>query len=287
MGLFNKQKNQADGQQKKGFNVYSFINSLAIVILFVAVGLIVLGFRGVIPFSRGFFLILLTLFIVSGAALLALPWVRRLQFKEHLIPSWIFLGLLILCALLWLICGFLLINNFDKLSSDASEVIYILNFLKFNLIFTMNYSIASLIATNLIKYGKRMIPFQIILYASNLLVDLYFTMLFCCIHFNKDSFISFSMGGLRWLISPIVTTVILIAFIYMILANAIARRIERRRVSYANGSDEMPDEVFGGKTEQKPASAQEKLAELKAMYDQNLITQEEYDRKKNDILNNM
>ncbi len=285
MGLLKKQN--AD-KQKQGFNVYSLITSLATVILFVAVGLIVLGFRGVIPFSSPFLLVLLTMFIVSGAALLALPWVRRLQFKQHQILSWVFIGLLILCATFWLICGFLLIINFNKLTSDASSVINILNFLKFTLVYTMNYSIASLIATNVIKYGKQMIPFQIILYLSNLIVDLYFTyILVFCIHFNQETFIEFNLEGLRWLINPIVVTIISIALIYMIIANAIAKRIERRRERYAKSADDMPGEMFGERTIKKPVTAQEKLAELKAMLDQNLISQEEYDIKKNEILKNL
>ena len=272
---------------KKGFSVYNLIMSLAIIILFVAIGLIVLGVRGYFKFNSLFLLVLLTLFIVSGATLLALPWVRRLQNGQNKILSWVFLGLLVLCAVFWLICAFLLVNNFNKLSTDAKEVVNILNFLKFTLIFTMNYSIASLIATNVIKYRSKMIPFQIILYASNLIVDLYFTFLFCCIHFNEDNLVSFSLGGLRWLINPIVTTVIMIAFIYMIVANAIAKRIERRRVRYAKNDDDMPEEVFGGETKTDAKTTQEKLAELKSMLDQNLITQQEYDQKKADLLSKM
>ena len=75
MGLFSR-KNQTE--QSKGFNAYSLITSLAIVVLFVAIGLVVLGFRGVFSFNRGFLLVLLTLFIVSGAA-----WVY--DWKKYLI----------------------------------------------------------------------------------------------------------------------------------------------------------------------------------------------------------
>lgn len=286
MGLFFKQKKD---EQRTGFNVSNLIVSLAIVVLFIAIGLLILGFRGIVPFNTGTLLAIFTLFIVSGAALLAMPWVRRLQNGRYKIVSWVYLGLLILCAIFWLIVTFLLVKNFHKLGEDAAWVIRIINFTKFTLIYTMNYSIASLIATNIIKYGKRMIPFQVILYASNLFVDLYFTFLFCCIHFNSDSFVSVDWGKIQLLRNPIVTTIFLIAFVYMIVANAIAIRIERRRLRYAGNDDDTSNEAFDGQKQQKPAerTTQEKLAELKSMLDQNLISQEEYDQKKNDLLSKM
>lgn len=289
MGLFNKNKSkEVDG--KKAFNVYSLITSLAIVVLFVAVGLIVLGFRGVFHFNSGILLTIITMFIVSGAALLALPWVRRLQKKQNIIVCWVFVGLLVLCAIFWLICAFLIVAKFKVLNEiEAKDVVGTINFVKFTLIYTMQYAIASLIANNIIKFRTRMIPFQVILYLSNLFVDVYVTIILCCINFNADTFISINTAPLYWLINPIVSTLFMLAFIYMIIANAIAKRIERRRIQYARDEDEMPDEMFGGRSKPKnqTKSAQEKLTELKTMLDQNLITQEEFDKKKEEILKEM
>lgn len=284
MGLFSK-KDNANG--KKGFNVYSFITSLAIVIAFIAIALLVLAVRGFIRFRPAILLTILTMFVVALTALLSLPWVRRLQNKQHRIISWVFLGLLVLSAVFWLIFGFLLVINFSKLKTDAVEVIRIINYLKFCIIYTIAYSVSSLITTNILKFGKRLIAFQVILYVSDLIVGIYITLMLCCIHFNAKTFVSFNFDMLLKLVNPVFSTIFMIAVIYVAIAKTIAKRLERRRERYAKSEDDMPEEVLGGQTQQKPATAQEKLAELQTMYEQNLITQEEYNKKRTDILNKM
>lgn len=294
MGLFNRKTEQSvEEGSKKRFSVYSLVSTLAIIVLFVAVGLIAFAFTGYFHFSPNFILLLGILFIISGAAVLALPWIRRLQNKQNKIVSWVFLGLLILFALLWIVSLILLFHNIISANGSVEDgtIIFTINFVKYTLLFTVQYAVASLIANTIMKYRKNMIAFQVIMYLSNLFVDFYLTVVLLSLQFNTSSILTINFDAISWLLQPIMYTLFILALMYMVIANAITKRIERKRGRYVTEGDPLPDEVFGGKEDVKPTtkndSAKEKLAELKSMLDQNLITEEEYNKKKEDILNNM
>ena len=141
---------------------------------------------------------------------------------------------------------------------------------------------------------------------SHLYIDLYGTILLASIAIN-DSGLSLQ-GAKGFLSNRIAIMFAVLALAYVGVSNAIIQRMDRRRqrdalapvtdqeapvdptpADYGNASTE---EVFGYSdyTEQKPAgerSVQERLRELEDLFSGNLISAEEYERKRDEIMKDL
>lgn len=286
MGLFNKKENVQ--QPKKKFTIWGILQTVAILGLFADVAILILGLRGVFRFNSSFVLLLLIILIVSVAMLLSMPWIKRLEKNKDKIVSIIFLSILIVFAILWIVATVMVVNLFKQIEDITISKVYgKLNFIKFTLIATMQFAVANLIASTILKYRKKLIVLQAIMYASNLYVDVWFTILFTGLKITNDG-LSFNINP--FLFNGVVITILSIAICYTLILNAIVKRTQRRKYGYSMFDLDADDEKSEGHQVQPAkaeASAEEKLVKLKKMLDQNLITQEEYDQKKQDILNKM
>lgn len=277
-------------EKQKIDNIYKLVQTIAIVGVFVVVGILVLGFTGVLTLSSGLFVTAGVIGVICGCCLLASPWVRRIERNEFKILSWVFIGLIIACCILWVICVFefqqLYLMGKDNITNDTDlntkRLEGMLKFFKACAIISIQFVTASTIASTIVKYQKSYIPVQAIMYISHAFVDFYVTFFVCCFTISNGSFaISDSIDTLanKALYVPFILCVC-----YVALAGAVVKRIEAKRVvnlandHYNNGEQKAVEPT------KKQESAEEKLANLKALYEKDLLTKEEYEAKRSEIL---
>ncbi len=287
MGLFKRKENN-ENVSKKGFSIYSFLQTLSIIGDAIVIALFVFGFQGYFKLNATTISVLLVVLVVCFCLNLFLPWIKRYQLKMNRIVCLVFFGLIALMAVLWIIAIILIVNLITKGEAATIEnSIGTLNYLKAVLVISVQFGIASLIASTVIKYKKRLIAFQAILYASSLYCDFYLTTLCLGIKFNSSSLVDFDFAP--FLVNRLVITILIVALIFTAISLGILRRVERRKGGKpVEGFDYVEDtEVEQHRQAISSAKTEEKLAELKSMLDKNLITEEEYNKKKDDILSKM
>lgn len=286
----NRRKNRDFQNGEKPSGLYRLVTNISIISVFVAVGLIVISVAGIIKMNTFLFGLIATIAIVSIACLLLLPWVRVYEKGEHKMIAIVFLVLIALCALLWLIAVYMGIGIYvkirDNISADETGLAT-LKFVKVTLIISLQLLVASLIAGTIIRYKSKMLVFQIITYLSNLFFDIYVTCFLLCLSIVPEKGLQISKN-IKLLGNKIALTLFILSILYMIISSKVMQVIESRRFRNAvednyeiDGSEKVQESA---KTQE---SAEQKLESLKNMLDKNLISQEEYDKKKAEILNDM
>ena len=163
---------------------------------------------------------------------------------------------------------------------------------------------ASLVAETIIRYRNKMVVFQAITYLSNLFFDFYVTFFLGCLSISSKG-VSLS-ENVKILGNKFMVVTFAISILYMAISSAIMKKQEAKRMTLAiqenyniDGSKRGPKqrtvkEMIGDKTEEKEEDQvqvnqkpEEKLESLKNMLDKNLISQEEYDKKREEILKDM
>lgn len=314
MGLFSKRTAKQNNLKPEGGKIYKIVNSCAIVGLFVAVGIFVLMVTGTIEWSSAMVGFTLAIAIICFCCLLALPWVRKLEQGDFKIMAYVFLGLVALCCILWVIADIIVIKQYraikyalnNDITGEESEkfakgLLSALNYLKFTTFVTIQFSVASFIASVIIKLRKTLIPFQAIAYASYAVCDFWISGLMLSIKINAD--VSFSDGSLKFgdvfsanegfikfLVSKAMLTVLLLAIAYVVISNVVIKKQEQRRMK--NAAEDLTFDSTTAKAQEQTAETkvetpEDKLASLKKMYDSELITKEEYETKKAEILKDM
>lgn len=312
MGMFSKKQKEPKPQ---GGKLYRTVNSISIVGLFLAVTLLILMVMKTIPWSSGMVGFVLAIAIVCFCLILALPWVRKLENKEFKILSYVFLGLVAFCCILWVVADIVIIKEFNAIkdvsSSNLTEederkflkgIVSSLKYLKTTLFITIQFSVASFVATQVTKFRKTMIPFQAITYSAYAVCDFWISGIMLSvkiksnIDFSKDLSIGdifgVNSGFLKFLVGKAMITILVIAIAYVLIASIVIKKQEARRVH--NATEDLAygsrGEAGEGTEQVNPAkheSAEDKLLSLKKMLDGRLITQEEYDEKKSEILKDM
>lgn len=307
----NQEKAPVDGGK-----LYKIINTCSIVGLFVTVGLVVLMIMGTIKCTSSVVGIVAAIAILCFSCVLALPWIRKIENNEFKVLSYVFLGIVALSCLLWIISDIVIISQYkvikaaslkDELTNEESTKLFnslvgSLNYLKTAVFISIQFSVASFVATGVTKYRKTMLPFQVITYASYLFCDLWISTLLFTIDVKRinasnvgdiDKIFRINENVLKFLTSKAVVTIFIIAIAYVVIANAIIKRQEQRRLK--NASEDLAKGnvavVTSANSQETPVATvetpEEKLAKLKSMYEKELITKEEYETKKNDILKDM
>ena len=307
----NQEKAPVDGGK-----LYKIINTCSIVGLFVTVGLVVLMIMGTIKCTSSVVGIIAAIAILCFSCILALPWIRKIENNEFKVLSYVFLGIVELSCLLWIISDIVIISQYkvikaaslkDELTNEESTKLFnslvgSLNYLKTAVFISIQFSVASFVATGVTKYRKTMLPFQVITYVSYLLCDLWMSTFLFTINVKKinasnvgdiNKIFLINENLLKFLTSKAIVTIFVIAIAYVIIANAIIKRQEQRRLK--NASEDLAKGnvavVTSANSQETPVATvetpEEKLAKLKSMYEKELITKEEYETKKNDILKDM
>ena len=305
---FLRRKKERDIQNGDDENrLYKLVSNIAIIGVFASVAILVLGIFKIFKMNSFIFGIVATIAVLSIACFLLLPWVRRLGNGERKKVALVFMALIIACAILWLICVYMFIGIYNKSKIEGFEsksLVTPLNFVKVTLIISLQFLMASLVAETIIRYEKKMIVFQAITYLSNLFFDFYITFFLGCLSITSKGMALSSKAKI--LGNKFMVVMFVISILYMAISSAIMKKQEAKQLVMAVHDNYNIDgtrktekqrtvkEMLGDKAEsadvetevvsQKP---EEKLESLKNMLDKNLITQEEYDKKREEILKDM
>lgn len=276
------------------FSLYGIIQTISIVGLFLAVGLIVLATTDVLHMGTGLIQFVGIIAVICLCGLMSLVWARNLERGKQKIVSIVFLSIIGAVCLLWIIAICVVMGLIRK--GDAAtdkELVNSLRFIKIVLIISVQFICGTTIGSVITRYGKSMIVFQVIMYISNIVVDVYVSCWLFLFKINNGE-VSFATesGLFTILTSKGMITIAVLAIVYVSLSNSIIKRVELKRQKYQI-------ENYGDKIDKKEAEQQEqsnaqpvkdnkqKLVELKSMLDDGLITQEEYDEKRKKLLEEM
>ena len=309
----NQEKTPVDGGK-----LYKIINTCSTIGLFLTVGLVVLMIMGTIKCTSSVVGIVAAIAILCFSCILALPWIRKIENNEFKVLSYVFLAIVAVCCLLWIISDIVIISQYkaikasalnDNLTEEESTKLFnslvgALNYLKAAVFISIQFSVASFVATGITKYRKSMLPFQGITYISYLFCDFWISTFLFTINVKKinasnvgdlDKIFQINENVLTFLTSKAMVTIFVLAIAYVIIANAIIKRQDQRRMKNATedlAKGRVP--IVGGE-DSAPAAVQaepvqtpeEKLEKLKSLYEKQLITKEEYEEKRNNILKDM
>ena len=288
-----KEKQAASSEPKSKF--YQIANNIAIFGSFIAIALFVLGLFKIIPMTSFMFGITSTIALISIGCLMILPWLRNFEKGRSKKISIVFMCLIAVCTLLWIICVYMGIDLFNKSKTESvskESLLNTLNFVKITLIISLQFLTLSLIANTIIKYRKNMIVFQAITYLSNLFFDIYVTCFLLCIKISPTKGLEISKS-ISFLSNKVIVVLFILSIIYMILSSKIMQTIEERRLKFAVEEDynfdgtkkDNLDEQTEEQTEEQ--TPEERLEKLKSMLDKNLITQEEFEEKRKEIIKDL
>ncbi len=276
------------------FSLYGIIQTISIVGLFLAVGLIVLAATGTFHMGTGLVQFVGIIAVICLCGLMSLVWARNLERGKAKVVSIVFLSIIAVVCILWIVavCVVMgLIRKGDTVSEK--ELANTVRFIKIVLIISVQFICGTTIGAVITRYGKSMLVFQIIMYVSNIVVDLYVTGWLLLFKIDGTDIAFNSASGLfAFLTSNAVYPIAILALAYVSLSNSIIKRIELKRQKYQI-------ENYGDRIDKKEVEAQaqtnaqpvkdnkQKLIELKSMLDEGLITQEEYDEKRKKLLEDM
>ena len=281
--------------------VYKILTNVAIIGLFIAAGILVVGLVSR-SFNRWTTLALLIVAIICLGLLLLLPWIRKVENKKSLVLSWTFVGFTCACVVLWIISAILIILIYDKSANGTITEGFgrgCIIFFQIAIIISLQFVLAQVVASTIMRYQKKYMPFQIVMYISYAFADFWLTCLALCIRFSGTDIV-FSHGLWAFLASPGVYTTFAVALVYCLLSSAVINSIEKRR--YYNARQDVTDAIerhavmlneklMDAESEQPKAEeapkqddTKAKLAKLKEMLDEGLINEEEYNKKREEIL---
>ncbi len=281
--------------------LYRALLSTAITGLLVAVGFIITQFTGLLPNNRYIVFALACVAILCMGCLLTLPWVERLEKKKLVKTSIVFLSLIGVAVILWItsaiviLCLYNVVSKGGDLEDHVGQFASSTIFLQIVVIFSLQFVVATLVGTNVLRYKKSWVVFQGVMYASYLFIDFYLTYALCMVKItaSTENMIDFRQGS-ALLLNRYVIGILALAVVYSLLATLIINRVDYRRghsviqaVEDTVGDDDDDDDDDNNRSKKPESTTKEKLAELKEMLDQGLITEEEYNQKREDLLNKM
>lgn len=303
-----KQQNPITNRFK---SIFRAIQTTSILILFACVAILISGMINHF-LTAGVTLTLFIFIIISLGVILSMPWIARVKLPNQRILSIVLLSLIGVSSLMWVISAIFIYLLYKNGETYTVNTIWgFINFIRISLIVSFQAIEANLISLCIIRFKKQYIAFQAIMYASYLFVDFWFSMLFSGFKFDTASMTPYFAPYLPSILSAGMITVLVIAIIYIVIANAIINSIEARKNGdyYDNRGRRRRRSVFHDalmesvtdiddqeltknnketKTETKAeVSAEEKLAKLKELLDKKLITEEEYNKKREKIIEEM
>ena len=268
--------------------LYSSIMWTSIIGIFVLIAVIVLGITRSIHISSGIVLFLSILLIFCAGLISILPWIRYIEKKEHKILAFIFLGFTALCVVLWITCAILIYTIYKQIINDQVQTHLGAKLVTFQicLAITLQFVVASIITTTNLKYKNKWLPFQIIMYVGYIFIDFILTFSLCCVRFNMNDFNFELSNAFSAVITNKITLVLLVlAVLYTLIANSIIYRSNQKKAKRnlfkkLQQNDETPEK----KAAPPEKSSKEKLEDLKKMFDEGIITEDEFKAKKEEIL---
>lgn len=266
------------------------MSTIPITIAFIIVGLIIINifYRILNTFMID---VLIILGIICFGCISVLPATRIITKetnKKNHIWAYLIIGLTSLTCLLWIIFVFVGQNFITGLSTgnvDASlEGIW--GYAKIVIFITIQTILFNIIISNIFTFKKEYIAFQIIMYISNFIVDLWFSIVVLSIVTTSDD-LTFTAN---WLMSSkIIWTIFVLSLAFTILASAIMKSIIKKRTRDLTLDKQtilktVNDNCNSGNSTIEENSIEERLKKLENLKNSGMITEEEYVNKKAKIL---
>ena len=292
-------EDQTQKNNKGKFNLYKLLQNVAVIGWFLVVGLCTMFFSKMLPFKLGVVEFTICVGLALIGVLMVLPWAKYMEQKEYKIVSLVFLIATGVCVLLWeiatlIICHAIRVNN---MSLGLAHLVRI------TLLISMQVTIANFIGKYIIKYRNKYIPFQAITYLSLVYIDIWLSILLFGVSINNGFQITPETMGIVW--NRIAGSLMILACVYVAVATGVITNARKRRVRNAilahnrklnkdigimdmdDEDDEENEAEFKRIAKQQADTVEAQLEKLKSMLEKGLITQEEYDAKRKDILAKM
>lgn len=287
--FLNKRKMKQNKNLEEQSKLYRLVSNISIFGVFIAVGLLVLGIFKIFTMNTFMFGVISTIAIISISCLLILPWIRIFEKGEQKKVAIIFMIFVLVCTVLWLISVYMGIGIYQKAKAGTdgkSSLINTLRFVKITLIVSLQFLMSSLIASTVIKYRNKMVIFQGITYLSNVFFDFYVTCFLLCLSISSDKGLEIS-EKIKFLGNKFIVVMFILSIIYMAISSKVMQSVEERRFKHVVEDNYNIDGTARIEKPEQNNSLEEKLEALKNMFDKNLISQEDYDKKREEILKDM
>ncbi len=278
-------------EQNKKFNLFKLLQNIALIGIMLVIGLVVIFTTGAVEVNN----VLIEFTIIVGlllfGVLLVLPWAKYLEQKQYKIISIVFLVAVAICVILWIICTAIIFHAYRAQNVENLSVIHLV---RVTLIISFQVIVASFIGNFIIKYQAKYIPFQAIAYLSILYLDFYLSALLCGIVIQPGE-ITYSASTWQFVAAQwpfLMLACIYLGVVYGIITNSRKRRVRNailgksRKLNKDIGLIDLEDD---DDEPAKPTSSdvETQLEKIKSMYDKGLITKEEYDAKRQSIIDKM
>lgn len=281
-------------ENKKKFNLFKLLQNIAVIGLIMVIGLVALFVTGVLPRTLGAIELTTMVGLALFGILLILPWANYYNQNRYKILSLSFLIATSICILLWEIATLVIFGALHKQAGSMG----ILHFVRITVFLSMQVIIASGICSCVIKFYKKYIPFQVVIYLSLAYIDFYLSTLLFGVILNAGE-IDFSTKVRDLLFfNPIVRALMILAVVYLvsffgIITNSRKRRVrnailaKNRKLSGDIGILDIDDDDEPEQATTKISDSEAQLEKIKNMYEKGLITKEEYDAKRQSIIDKM
>ena len=278
-------------KETKGINLFKLLQNIALVGLFIMVGIGALIGAGLLDQNIVTIQWSVIVTLVFIGILLALPWAKYLEQKEYKVVSIVFLSLSLVCVILWIISTFVVCAHMEA----GTVSVGLVNLLRITLIISLQLIVSTIIGSYVIKYKEKYIPFQVITYLSFIFFDFYLTALLVGVTTAGGDF-SIRESFKTLLFSRGMLSALVLSFSYIIASIAIVwgskrRSLRNRMLSPRNRlrRDTGLLDVYEEEEEKQPEApdTEKQLEKLKTMLDKNLISQEEYEAKRKEIIDKM
>ena len=263
-----------------GGKVYQAITHSAIIGIFIAIALLVFGIMGFLPLGKYVVGAIISVVVLCLSLISTLPWVKRLEEGKMKKLSTMFLVFIGVCAVLWLICVWMTIIISSKPDATEAEISTLLVLIKIVVIASAQLMISSYVGNLIIRFNKSLIVFQIITVLSCLFIDFYVVYLFACIQVLPEIHVA---DGISLLGNKLMITLLILSVIFVAVANVIIRVADTKRMRVAS------ETIFSNEPQSQPAeeTVNDKLQKAKNLFDQGLITEEEYEQKRKELLKDL
>lgn len=277
----------------KKFNLFKLLQNLAVIGLFLVVGLGTLFGTNLFPRTITSIEITVIIGLLLLGVLMVLPWAKYLEQKEYKIVSLVFLIASAICTVLWVICTLFVCSalRHESISNGMLHLIRITILISFQVV------VASFIGKFIIKYKAKYIPFQVITYLSMVYIDFWLSTLLFGVSINAGFVVS--QNVLDIIFNRISISLLILSCVYLGVSIGVINDARKRRVRNSilarnrklNGDigimdiGDDDDTADNKQTDNNDTEAQ--LEKIKSMFDKGLITKEEYDTKRQSIIDKM
>ena len=271
----------------KKSKIEKLMSIIPISLAFVIVGIFVLGAMGTISLNRFVIDFLLILAILCFGCISCLPASRILtkekELKHH-IYAYVIIGLTGLTCLLWIIFIFVGQDFINAISNGTyTGNMGILTYAKIVAFITIQTSIANMVISNVYTFKKEYLAFQIIMYVSNFIVDLWLTIVIMSLNYVEGS-LAFTAN---WLFdSKFIWTIFVLSLAFSMLASAILKSIIKKRTRDITLDQQTILKTIQDNNIQiqQAPSIEERIKKLDELKEKGMLTEEEYASKKAKIL---